>query len=256
MLDNQQQIMFRKIKFPSITDEVIDQILFAIRSESYLPGQKLPSEITLADQFGISRNTIREAINSLIEKGFLFRQRGIGTFVTPQTSVMLKTNLAAVVGTSNFITEQKRIPGQIGFTNSYIIPPMSVSEKLQIPESEKVMHISRLRTADGIPVIQSDEYIPGNIPDLDYQFTKYSKLADWSIYDFFDKSNYKIHSIITHVHAISADKELAKKLNIEVNESLLCMEQTHFSNAYNRPILYCRNLHNDKIIDIMLIRSV
>ena len=255
MLDNQQNNFFRKIVYPSVTDEVVNQILNAIRTDIFVPGEKLPSEPNLADQLGVSRNTLREALNTLIEKGYLFRQRGVGTFVTPQSGVMLKANLSDAVGTSTLILNQKKIPGQIDFSYQIETPSKTVAENLQISESVKVIHISRVRTADGIPVIQSEEYLSTEIPGLNYDFSSFKELKNWSIYDYFRKSNYCIQTVITHVHAITADLEMAQKLNVEEHTPLLCLEQTHFSNSYINPMLHCMNYHNDKIINIMLVRS-
>jgi GntR family transcriptional regulator len=256
MLDNQHKKFFRRITYPSVTDEVINQILNAIRTDVFTPGVRLPSEPNLADQMGVSRNTLREALNTLIEKGFLFRQRGVGTFVTPQSVVMLKANLSNVVSTSGLITNQKKEPGQANFTYRFELPSKKVAENLHVPETQKVMHVSRVRTADGVPVILSEEYFSSNISGLDYDLSMYTTLDNWSIYDYFKKANYNIQSVITHVHAISADLEMAQELDVEEHSALLCLEQIHFSNAYIRPLLFCMNYHNDKIINIMLVRSI
>lgn len=255
MLDNQPIKFFRKIVYPSVMDEVANQILEAIRNDVFVPGEQLPSEPNLADQMGVSRNTLREALNTLIEKGYLFRQRGVGTFVSLQSGVMLKANLADVVGTTTLISNQKKVPGQIDFTFQYELPSKDIAESLQISESVEVMHVSRVRTADGTPVIKSDEYFRSDIPGLDYDLSPFKKVDNWSIYDYFRKANYGIQTVITHVHAIVADAEMANKLKVKENTPLLCLVQTHFSNTHSKPIMYCLNYHNDKILNLMLVRS-
>ena len=212
MLDNQPKKIFHEVAYPSITDGVMNQIFNSIRTDVISPGEKLPSENDLADQMGVSRNTVREAINTLIEKGILFRQRGVGTFVTPQSGVMLKTNLSNMMGTSNLIASQKKMPGQRDFSYRYELPSKHIAESLQIPETDEVIHISRVRTANGVSVIDSEEYFSANIPGLDHDLAYCEKLDNWSIYDYFQKANYSIQSVITHVHAISADKEMSIKL--------------------------------------------
>lgn len=257
MLDNQQSNqIFQKINYPSITDEVIDQILNAIRENVFSPGEKLPSEPALADQLGVSRNTLREALNSLSEQGFIYRQRGVGTFITPQSEVMLNTNLTNMVGTSSMISSQKKSPGQKSFSFNFELPSKLVAENLKISQTTEVMHVSRVRTADGIPVINSDEYYPANIPGLDYDLSPYAKLDNWSIYDYFLTSNFEFNSALTNIHAVSADYELAQKLKIDIGTPLICLEQTHFCNSYSKPLLFCVNYHNDKMMNILLVRSM
>jgi len=73
--------MFRKIKPKRISDEVFEQIRELIIQGKLKPGDKLPPERELATQMGVSRPTLREAINKLEAKGLLEQRQGGGTFV-------------------------------------------------------------------------------------------------------------------------------------------------------------------------------
>ena len=53
-----------------------------ILNKEFNPGDKIPSENELADNFNVSRLTVRQAISQLIQEGFLVTKRGEGTFVT------------------------------------------------------------------------------------------------------------------------------------------------------------------------------
>lgn len=55
-----------------------------VNEKKYRPGQKLPNENILSNQYGISRSTLREAIRILVSEGILEVQRGNGTFVLSQ----------------------------------------------------------------------------------------------------------------------------------------------------------------------------
>ena len=256
MLDNQQDSqVFKRINYPSITDAVIDQIVNAIRDNEFSSGEQLPSEIELASQLGVSRNTLREALNSLSEQGLIYRRRGVGTFVTAQSEVLLNSNLESISSTTNMILAHKKTPGQLCFTYNFEKPSKVITKNLKIDESDDVMHISRIRTADGVPVVVSDEYLPNNIPGLDYDFLAHATLTNWSIYNYLSTSNYEIHSAFTNIHAVLSDSELAEKLKIDIGSPLICLEQTHFCAAYSKPLLFCVNYHNDKIVNIMLARS-
>ena len=61
--------------------QVARQIESAIERGELLPGQRLDNEIDLADRFGLSRPTLRKAIEELVAKGLLVRKRGVGTQV-------------------------------------------------------------------------------------------------------------------------------------------------------------------------------
>ena len=65
-----------------MVEQVRTDLLDQIGSGRLVVGDKLPNEYELADRFEVSRPTIREAIQSLIEAGHLTRERGNGTFVS------------------------------------------------------------------------------------------------------------------------------------------------------------------------------
>lgn len=257
MLDKQQEKqIFNKIKYPTITEEIIEQILDAIRGNVFKPGDQLPSEPVLADQFNVSRNTLREALNSLVDQGIIYRQRGIGTFISPQSKALLTADLINMVGTSSMIKAQKKIPGQHKFSFQIELPPKKVSEGLQLSRTTEVMHISRVRTADGVPVIMSDEYFPCKVQGMDYDLGKYSQLPNWSIYDHFIQAGYDFQYAIVNIHAVSADFTMADNLDVAVGTPLLSLEQAHYSHAYEKPLLFCLNIHNDRIMNLLMMRSV
>src|SRR5512142_874888 len=59
-----------------------------LRSGKYAPGDRLPTEIELSQQWGISRPTLREALRLLEEEGSIVRRHGVGTFVAPPSPVI------------------------------------------------------------------------------------------------------------------------------------------------------------------------
>ena len=73
--------MFKRIKNKSIVQTVVDSITKAIIKGELKPGDKIPTEMELADSFGVGRNSIREAIKILVYYGILEIRRAEGTFV-------------------------------------------------------------------------------------------------------------------------------------------------------------------------------
>jgi GntR family transcriptional regulator len=69
-------------KRPSLVEEVREGLLGDLTSGKLRPGAKLANENALADRFGVSRSTIREAVGGLMDAGYLLRRHGSGTFVT------------------------------------------------------------------------------------------------------------------------------------------------------------------------------
>lgn len=69
---------------PTLTDTVAKQLRAEIDEGRVLPGEKLPTETRLAEQFGVSRTVIREAVSRLRQDGIVEARQGSGVFVTAQ----------------------------------------------------------------------------------------------------------------------------------------------------------------------------
>ncbi|MCX8083326.1 MAG: FadR family transcriptional regulator [Calditerrivibrio sp.] len=89
--------MFQKIKPKKISDEVYNQIKSVILSGKLKPGEKLPPERDLALELGVSRTSLREAIQKLEAQGFLYQVQGGGTFVKTITNGILDTAIEEFV---------------------------------------------------------------------------------------------------------------------------------------------------------------
>jgi GntR family transcriptional repressor for pyruvate dehydrogenase complex len=77
--------------------EIVAEIQTLIRRDGLKPGDRLPSERALAATFGISRNSVREAIRALIEKGVLVSRRGDGTYLASNDVNALVDELSGAV---------------------------------------------------------------------------------------------------------------------------------------------------------------
>jgi len=84
---------FERIKVAKISDQIVSQIEAMIVDGRFEAGQKLPAERELAQQFSVSRQSLREAIQKLEAKGLLERHHGGGTFVTDSVNESVTTPL-------------------------------------------------------------------------------------------------------------------------------------------------------------------
>jgi GntR family transcriptional repressor for pyruvate dehydrogenase complex len=89
--------MFKSIKHTRISDEITDQIKTLISEGRLKPGDRLPPERDLIKQFGVSRPSLREALNSLVTTGFLEVKQAKRTFVKSLTSGVLEDPLSLLI---------------------------------------------------------------------------------------------------------------------------------------------------------------
>jgi GntR family transcriptional repressor for pyruvate dehydrogenase complex len=92
---------FRAVSSRRLTEEIADQVERLILSHDLLVGDALPPERTLADQMGVSRNILREAISMLTQKGLLEVRPGTGTFVISPGSEFLSDTLVNFINFSD-----------------------------------------------------------------------------------------------------------------------------------------------------------
>jgi GntR family transcriptional repressor for pyruvate dehydrogenase complex len=85
-MDSKKKQFFPKIKRAGVADEIIAMIKEAMMSDELHPGDRLPTETELAEQLGISRNAVREAMKMLSALGVIDIRRGDGTYITEEPS--------------------------------------------------------------------------------------------------------------------------------------------------------------------------
>lgn len=113
------------------------------------PGTKIPSEEQLCKDYGVSRVTMRQAIRTLVEDGYLERARGRGTFVREPTLT------AGVRGLNSFSEEMRALgldPGGRVLAIDVVRAEEVVAERLGIEIDDRVVRLRRLRTGDGKPI--------------------------------------------------------------------------------------------------------
>jgi GntR family transcriptional repressor for pyruvate dehydrogenase complex len=79
-----------------ISDEITERLQNLVLSDNLRPGDRLPPERQLADMFGVSRNSVREAIKSLEQRGILVSRPGAGTFIVDTSQADLASALGEV----------------------------------------------------------------------------------------------------------------------------------------------------------------
>jgi GntR family transcriptional repressor for pyruvate dehydrogenase complex len=84
-----------KIERISVSEKILDILHSKIISGEFKPGDRLPSQDKLAEQYQVSRNTIREAINKLTVMGLLTSKQGIGTVVEPVSAASYMSSLSS-----------------------------------------------------------------------------------------------------------------------------------------------------------------
>ncbi|EUJ19804.1 GntR family transcriptional regulator [Listeria aquatica] len=126
-------------------------------------GSSIPAERQLAEMFHVSRMTVRQAIQGLVDDGILQRRVGAGTFIAEKK---LTERLEAVTSFTNLMLQEGKIPSTR--IVSYGIRPASIQEQdaLNLSGNSNVMKIERIRYGDQIPILYEVAAIPEQIASL------------------------------------------------------------------------------------------
>ena len=134
---------------------LIEIIKADIQQQVLAPEQKLPNEDELAEQYGMSRGTVRKAIAELQRLGLLRKEQGRGTFVNEPKPALNGFSLAELDGT---IQAQNRIPGTETLLFETIPATDQLAEKLDISAGCDVIHLVQLRLASGMPIVYEERF--------------------------------------------------------------------------------------------------
>jgi GntR family transcriptional regulator, transcriptional repressor for pyruvate dehydrogenase complex len=91
--------MYKAVQTSRLYEQIVDQIEASILGGALKPGDKLPAERELAQQFGVSRTAVREAVKALREKGLVEAYPGRGTFITSGTPPSIRQTLDRMIRT-------------------------------------------------------------------------------------------------------------------------------------------------------------
>jgi GntR family transcriptional regulator len=151
------------IRQPSLADQVYEIIVKGISNGSYPPGSLLPSENQLAERYNVSRPTIRAAFARLVERGFVKRQRGVGTFVAESPSIV--NPLYQLLDVHERISARGYKPGFEQLKSEIIDAENDIASKLRIEAGSPVLNVHKVFTADAEPIIMFVNYIPVRVFD-------------------------------------------------------------------------------------------
>lgn len=133
-----------------------DEMVALVAARHWRPGEAIPTEQALAKSYDVAVGTVRKAVDLLVAEGLLERFQGRGTFVRRASFD------SSLFRFFRFQTRQgeRRIPESRILRREVVEAPSAVAATLQIPNSAKVIQMSRLRLIDGVPMLAEEIWLP------------------------------------------------------------------------------------------------
>jgi len=183
------------------------------------PGEMLPSEFQLADQFGVSQGTVRKALDELAAENVLVRRQGRGTFVAEHDDHRALFHFFHLVGPDG----ERRLPESRFISVRKGLANRLEAGRLALGRGAPVIRIRRLRLLDGRPVIAETIAVPQRLfPDL-------ADIRDVpnTLYDLYERRyGITIARAVERLAAVAADERSAELLDIPPGAPLLEIDRT------------------------------
>jgi GntR family transcriptional regulator len=214
---------FRLIEGPvPLHHQVYLDLRGALDAGEWKPGEQLPPERELAERYGVSLITVRRALTDLAREHRLERTRGKGTFVTRPP---IQLDLDAPTSFTEEIRRLGHDPQTRIVTARTMAAEPSVAEALGIADGAQVVHLERLRMADGDPLLLEQVYLPeSRFPGLLAGDLEHGSLYGW-LQDRYGTSVVRAREALEPV-AISARE--AQLLGVEPGRPALLIEGLAF----------------------------
>lgn len=238
------------LKTKSTYQIISDKIMESIEKGIYRPGEKLPSEIKMAEHFNVSRETFRSAIRLLEQHGVVIVKHGVGTFITKMLP-MIPSSLESLTKISDLIKHAGLIEGERKDFSKTVECTADWAEKLAIPVGTPVSFHQRIRTANNEPVVLSQNIMSKSlIGDALEKKELYGSLTEFLEQECNIKLLTSDSELIVPLHTDT----LCQQLLVYPETTVLLMEQIHY-NELNEPVMYSRDYFRNDIFQFKLRRT-
>lgn len=237
----------------SLSDHAREHLKTYIHSLNAASSRKLPAEKDLALQLGVSRITIRRALNELEQEGLILRIHGKGTFINPE-ALQIKVNLCSMMEFGSVIKKSgyQSHMAVTGFSDHITDP--AVCAALRLPSDSLLIRIEKMYRADEHPAIISISYIPHSL------FEQLPEKEEWVETPYFTLLSRYTRKNVTRdrveLEAVSTAKMqtfLTGSQQLE-NDSLLLLKACCFDQN-NEPVMYGMAFYDTNYIRFNLIRN-
>jgi DNA-binding GntR family transcriptional regulator len=216
---------------------------------------RLPSEIEIANKWGVSRVTVREALSSLERKGIILRRQGLGTFVNRLAhGIQLRLDESVEFGELIRLAGHKSGLSLAECQRTSATP--TIAARLCIAPDSETLTLRKVFTADRIPAIHCVNVISVVLATQDGPAPRLDQIDPTiSVYDLlFRWFNQSVAYQIGEISPFTADAEIAPLLNCEPGAPLLFVEEV----GYNRdqlPLFYAAEYYVPDIIQFRIVRK-
>lgn len=232
---------------PPLADFVRSELRRMIDSGECPAGSRLPREADLCDRFNVSRITLREGVQSLVQDGYVVRRQGSGTFVTRRGA--LQNSLDVNFSYTDYLERAGIRAGKKILSLEAVEAGAEAAEALALEEGAPLVEVRRLRTADGVPAVYSVDVIPGDVVELAAD----RAALRGSLYRLLAEKGHAVDHGEAIVAPTKAHAELAELLGVPRGSLLQHLRQIDYDGV-DRPVMFSLEWHVPAVFELRVYR--
>lgn len=222
--------------FVPLYHQLKEIIIENIENNVWKSGDKIPSEHQFQEEYHVSRNTAKKAIEDLVQNGILYRTQGTGTFVSKPK---IEQSLSGFYSFSKVMKEKGLNPRDIILDLNIERSSKKIAKALQITNGEEVIVLKRLRLANEEPIILETSYLTKK---LIHNVKAMEKVGETPLYDILANEYHIVVTTATETFepVLIRDYE-SELLKVAVGTPALLLERI----AYDRlkqPVEFCKSI--------------
>ena len=205
------------LAFQPLYQQVAEYIKQLIVERRWMPGEMLPNEFRLAEEFNVSQGTVRKALTQLTDAKIVTRRQGVGTFVSEHTAQNALFRFFPLQADEND-GKGAELPKAEQLSLQRIKPSTQVREALQLGMQETIVELVRRRIIDNEACMIEYIYLPTEF----FAGIEASKDIPHTLYHFYQTSyNQTVYKTHDSIKAVIANQEIANALAVDEGEPLL-----------------------------------
>jgi GntR family transcriptional regulator len=233
---------------PSLTDQAKAHIKQRILDGEFAD-ERIPAEMDLAAELGVSRTTIRDALSRLESEGVIYRKQGAGTFVN-EPGLQIKTRLEEIWSYEAILEAHGYTPATRILSIRVRPADDVVAGLLQRSPGEGLITVRKLFLENEEPVILTVNQVPEAFVTVSYE------PDDWKmpIFQFLTTfGSQRLAYYLSEIVPLVADAGLAEALGVEPGSALLSFDEVGYGED-NSPILHTCSYFRDDLLRLRFIR--
>ena len=226
-----------------ISDRVVASLLDELRTGRYAHADRLPAEVDLAAELGVSRTVIRDALSEMERAGYVERVRGIGTVVN-RSVLGLRSRLDQKLEYYPLIRSFGSYPHADGIQVFPIRAGDELAHNLDIEPGDEVICIKKRILADTTPVIYSIDYLPRSL----FGNRDYTRIdLTGGVFDILERE-------CAHLKASCGDDAIRSAMRLAPGEAMLLLDEVCF-NRLCRPVMRSLSYYTN-FFDFSILRKL